>query len=284
MDDTGDITHRLKFRKRPVLTNGFPNGCLTRLNIFTERAKAASFCALQVKADCIVRLLCWGFSTNYSHIIIWWTVFSNISFYVKHLQLGTVPLAAPHLLAPSYLLAGIVEAEGVHCPASHLSSTLLPLRPALLCSCRGRPVSSWGVQWLGWVHSVRRFSSRRQPINKKQHFLISALLVRKMSFILHGLPHTLVFNFLSSREYYSFCLPPYPPSLSLYLDLLSFEKNALYFLRFSNLIYFLDGSIGGLHCQVSFWCIAKWFSYACIYSFLLQVITKLLNIVLCAIQ
>ena len=182
MDDTGDITHRPKFRKRPVLMNGFPNGCLTRLNVFTERAKAASICALQVKADCIVRLLCWGFSTHYSHIIIWWTVFSNISFYVKHLQLGTVPLAAPHLLAPSYLLAVIVEAEGAHCPASHLSSTLLPLRPALLCSCRGRP--------------VRRFSSRRQPINKKQRFLISALLVRKMSFILRGLPHTLVFNFV----------------------------------------------------------------------------------------
>lgn len=40
MDDTGDITHRPKFRKRPVLTYGFPNGCLTRrLNVCTEREK-----------------------------------------------------------------------------------------------------------------------------------------------------------------------------------------------------------------------------------------------------
>ena len=53
-----------------------------------------------------------------------------------------------------------------------------------------------------------------------------------------------------------------------------FFKNAFYFLRFSNLIYFLDGNIGDLHCRVSFWCTAKWFSYACIYSFLLQVITS----------
>ena len=28
MDDTGDITHRPKFRKRPVLIYGFPNRCM----------------------------------------------------------------------------------------------------------------------------------------------------------------------------------------------------------------------------------------------------------------
>lgn len=135
-----------------------------------RKRKGASFCALQVKADCIVRLLCWGFSTHYNHIIIWWTVFSDISFCVKHLQLGTAPLAAPHLLTPSYLLAVIVEAVGMHCPASHLSSTPLPLRPALLCSCGERPASPGGGQWPGWVHSVRGFSSRTQPINKSSIF------------------------------------------------------------------------------------------------------------------